>query len=316
MLLFIHLLLFSFVTSIIKKSDAQCNDYYTLNPTRVNYTTWTEVTAYTNGNNIPIHVCNGAVIYPNETIPIITNDTTIMGDTQPNGIPAVWTIMTQQSPVFHISGLMTMSLQNINIFFLGTLFYVDIHSTLLFDNANTWDGNISVYISGSEGYGMGFYATQSSFNYVGVGVRYTQGSFYCTNCIFVAARYAGVLSPDRTTDGMTFYSHFYINTLFPIATLVGNDIANPNLQLIIPSNEFILSTGMYIARTYPDYTPPVIRNCSGVVGSASGQNTVYKYSETNTIIAWVIFGLMIGILIGMFAKFMYDRNRSYPQQFD
>jgi hypothetical protein len=311
--MFLFLLLF-FVTHAPIRVDSECQ-YYTLTSTRTNYSTFTEIYAATNGLNTPIHVCNGAVIYHNESIALIANDTTIIGDVAPNGIYAVWTILTPQSPVFVAAGLITMSVQNINIFFTETLFYVDIHATLVLENTLTWDGNITVLVSGSQGYGMGLSATNAYFAYVAVGIRYVQGSVSCTNCIFVANRLAGILSPDNTLSGFTLTQPVFVNTIYPMAVLVGPDLTYTYLQLISPSNEFLLSNRMIVCRDYPSYQAPIIYNCSTIpVGGSSNNGCDCEYSEQNTIIAAVALGIAIAIFVGVLIWAIYASTRSYSTQ--
>ncbi len=295
---------------------SQCQ-YYTLGTTRTNYSTFTEAYSATNGLNTPIHVCNGAVIYYNETVMPIANDTTIIGDIAPSGIYAVWTILTPQSPVFVAAGLITMSVQNINIFFTETLFYIDIHATLLLENTLTWDGNITVLVSGSQGYGMGLTATNAYFAYVAVGIRYVQGSVSCTNCIFVANRLAGILSPDNTLSGFALTQPVFVNTIYPMAVLVGPDLTYTYLQLISPSNTFLLTNRMVVCRDYPAYQAPIIYNCSTVpVGGSGNTNCDCSYSETNTIIAAVALGIVTAAIIGGIILAIYVSTRSYPSQAD
>jgi hypothetical protein len=310
------LLLLLLLFSAFGKIEASC-DYYTLTTTRTNYSTWTEVQAATNGHNTPIHVCDGAVIYYNESVMPIANDTTIIGDITPSGIYAVWTILTPQSPVFVTAGLITMSVQTINIFFTETLFYIDIHSTLILENTLTWDGNISVLVSGSQGYGMGLTATNSYFAYVAVGIRYVQGSVSCTNCIFVTNRLAGILSPDNTLDGFALTQPVFVNTIYPMAVLVGPDLTYKYLQLILPTNEFLLSNRMIVCRDYPTYQAPIVYNCSSIPVGASGAGCPEcTYSETNTIIAAVALGVALAIAIGLIIWCIYASTRSYPTQAD
>lgn len=296
-----------------KQTCGQNCNYYTLTPGRTNYSTWTAAYAATNGLETPIHVCNGAVVYPNETISAILNNTIIIGDIGTNGVYAVWTIMVPQTPVFFISGLVTMSVQTINIFFIQTLFYIDIHATLLLENTLTWDGNVTVFVSGSTGYGMGLTATNTYFGYVGVGIQFVKGTVYCTNCIFVAERSAGIISPDTTLTNIYLIQPVFVNTIFPIATLLGTDVNNGYLQLLTPTNLYVLQNRMITCRDYPTYQAPVIYNCSGsgTVGLGT-TNTIHTYSETNEIIAWVIFGLMLAVAIGVIVAYVVNQGRTSP----
>lgn len=304
--------------------QCQCQ-YYTLNPLRTNYSTFTQVYSAVNGKNIPIHVCNGAILYYNETVPPITNDTTIIGDVDASGMYAVWTIMAPQSTVFWIQSpnanaaqYTLVSVNTINIFFQQTLFYVDVSSTLTFDNVKTWNGNISVLVSGSFGYQFGFFASNSYFAYVAVGVRYVQGSVTMDNCMFVATRLAGIVTPSNNLDGITLTQPVFVNTLFPFATLVGPDLTYTYLQLITPSNQYVVMTGMTTCRDYPSYQAPVIYNCSQspVVGGGGTTSCNCQNSETNTIVAAVALGLVLVLVIAAFAVIIFNKNKNKPAQAD
>jgi len=301
---------------MIIQCNGQCQ-YYTVAPLRTNYSTFTEVYSATNGRNIPIHVCHGSVIYYNETVIAIQNDTTIIGDIQPSGLYAVWTIMTPQSPVFWTIGLCTMSVTTVNIVFTETLFYVDLQSTLLFDNVFTWDGNISVLVSGSQGYGMGFTAVNSRFSYVAVAIRYIQGSVSCSNCIFFGTRLAAIITPSRSLQNIFLSQPVFENVVYPLATFVGPSLTASYMQLIVPSDSYILTTGMVVCRNYPSYQAPVVYNCSDqLVGGSGNAKIVEKNCQENTIITSVVLALIAVLVIVVIALYLYSKDRKYPANVD
>lgn len=121
--------------------------YYTMTPSRTNYTNFTTGVANVKYTGIPLRFCDGAEIPQSEISQLedITYDLTVIGDTFANGRWAVLT-MISETPVFRIKQSSVVTFQTAEILFNITAFYVYDTAILSVSYVRFWSGQFPIII--------------------------------------------------------------------------------------------------------------------------------------------------------------------------
>jgi hypothetical protein len=271
---------------VFASSTANACPFYQLTAPRTNYTTIGAALTEAFSNGLPVRVCDVAKIKVNETIPVISQSVSVIGDV---GTSRAYLTVEDLSlsPVFVITAD-SVTFQDLNIINQNTLFSVQGTGFLLLQHVRVWFGKlgVSVNVASTISHTTGVEADHTMFISSGVGILQVAGDVLCRDCDVVDARDAAFIT--RTSNFNTFLTEdcVFVNVLIPYASQTMVD--GPLIRVDV-SEKFVDEASIINCKTYPEECPSAEFGAGGGGGGGGGSS-----QSDLSIILW---GTLIAVCV-------------------
>lgn len=287
--------------------------FYTATPYAA-YPSLTAGAAAACASGLPLHVCDGAVVPANESVPAIACQLVLVGDLTATGEPVILTFEAPPPAVaLTLSGTAALTVDTLNVAAAGTLFALTGASTLTLARVGLWLADVAVDLDTTGG----LVATYAQFADVGVAIYQRAASpVACTACTFAQPRVSAVSIAGATLSGVDItYSTWITDGAY--INMQATTAATP-VPYSLPTNwgrAHVNYRVLAYTPTCPSAAPAVGAAAPATSGSGCDNDSQFSTGQIVTIVI-VALMLVVTIAIAVATRTTRPRTQAWEQAKD